>query len=224
MYYCIFAKVFNKNIFTSIMDRFSFLNAAHTEFFAQLYDQYTENPDSVEPSWRSFFQGFDFGMETYSDENQTQPKVQYSDPAPTATVDNSKISDQLQKEFKVVKLIEGYRSRGHLFTKTNPVRDRRVFSPNLDLENFGLSSADLNTVFDAAKLLGLQSSTLNQIIAHLTAIYCQHIGIEYMYIRKPEVVQWIQDKLSINDNQPNFSNEEKKGILTKLNQAVSFEN
>jgi 2-oxoglutarate dehydrogenase E1 component len=50
------------------MDRFSFLNAAHTEFFAQLYDQYLVNPDSVEPSWRSFFQGFDFGMETYNGE------------------------------------------------------------------------------------------------------------------------------------------------------------
>ena len=228
MDYCIFAKVFNKNIFTSIMDRFSFLNAAHTEFFAQLYDQYTENPDSVEPSWRSFFQGFDFGMESYSEENQTQATVQYSAPAPVATtattVDSSKISEQLQKEFKVVKLIEGYRTRGHLFTKTNPVRDRRTFSPNLDLENFGLSSADLNTVFDAAKLLGLQASSLSQIISHLTAVYCQHIGIEYMYIRKPEMVQWIQDKLSFNDNQPTFSNNEKIGILTKLNEAVSFEN
>jgi 2-oxoglutarate dehydrogenase E1 component len=51
------------------MDRFSFLNAAHTEFFAQLYDQYLDNPDSVEASWRSFFQGFDFGMATYDGEN-----------------------------------------------------------------------------------------------------------------------------------------------------------
>ena len=45
------------------MDRFSFLNAAHTAYFAELYDQYLQYPDSVEPSWRAFFQGFDFGME-----------------------------------------------------------------------------------------------------------------------------------------------------------------
>ena len=51
------------------MDRFSFLNAAHTEFFADIYEQYTQNPDSVEPSWRAFFQGFDFGMQTYNEEN-----------------------------------------------------------------------------------------------------------------------------------------------------------
>ena len=59
------------------MDRFSFLNAAHTEFFAQLYDQYLVNPDSVEPSWRSFFQGFDFGQTTYNDENPVQQIVEY---------------------------------------------------------------------------------------------------------------------------------------------------
>ena len=48
------------------MDRFSFLNAAHTAFFADLYEQYLQNPDSVEASWRSFFQGFDFAQEGYT--------------------------------------------------------------------------------------------------------------------------------------------------------------
>ena len=202
------------------MDRFSFLNAAHTDFFAQLYDQYVENPDSVEPSWRSFFQGFDFGMETYNGENP----VQYAIETVSTPVDNSKISEQLQKEFKVIKLIEGYRTRGHLFTKTNPVRERRTFAPTLDLENFGLSNADLNTVFDAAKILYLAPCTLSAIIKHLELVYCQHIGIEYMYMRKPEVIQWIQDRIGINDNQPNFNIEQKNKILNKLNEAVSFEN
>ena len=202
------------------MDRFSFLNAAHTEFFAQLYDQYLENPDSVEPSWRSFFQGFDFGMETYNGENPVQHIINES----SGTVDYTQISEKLQKEFNVLKLVEGYRSRGHLFTKTNPVRDRRTFEPTLDITNFGLSNADLNTVFDAAKVIGIAPCTLTEIIRHLDTIYCQHIGVEYMYIRKPEIVQWIQDKLGVNDNQPTFSTDEKKTILNKLNQAVSFEN
>ncbi len=202
------------------MDRFSFLNAAHTEYFAQLYDQYLENPDSVEPSWRSFFQGFDFGMETYNGE----ASVQYVTETIAVPTDNSKISEQLQNEFKVVKLIDGYRTRGHLFTKTNPVRERRSFSPTLDLENFGLSNADLNTVFDAAKILHLAPCSLSAILKHLELVYCQHIGIEYMYMRKPEVIQWIQDRIGVNDNQPNFSVDQKKSILYKLNQAVSFEN
>jgi len=202
------------------MDRFSFLNAAHTEFFAQLYDQYLDNPDSVEPSWRSFFQGFDFGMETYNGENPVQSPASSS----AGNLDYDQISQKLHKEFNVLKLIEGYRTRGHLFTKTNPVRDRRVFEPSLDITNFGLSSADLNTVFDAGKIVGKVPSTLTEIIKHLDTIYCQHIGVEYMYIRKPEIVQWIQDKLGVNDNQPNFSIDQKKSILNKLNEAVSFEN
>ena len=202
------------------MDRFSFLNAAHTEFFAQLYDQYLDNPDSVEQSWRSFFQGFDFGMATYNEENAAEQIATYS----TNSVASGQVSEKILKEFNVLKLIDGYRTRGHLFTKTNPVRDRRTYSPNLAIENFGLSSSDLDTVFDAAKILGHQPSTLKEIIRRLDNLYCQSIGVEYMYIRKPEVVQWIQDRLNINDNLPNFTIEQKKNILDKLNEAVSFEN
>ncbi|WP_310381731.1 2-oxoglutarate dehydrogenase E1 component [Flavobacterium sp.] len=202
------------------MDRFSFLNAAHTEFFADLYEQYLENPDNVEPSWRSFFQGFDFGMATYNDENP----VNYIANVASGAVESTSVSEKLQKEFNVLKLIDGYRSRGHLFTKTNPVRDRRPSSPSLDYTNFGLTASDLNTVFDAAKVLKFEPCTLQEIIFHLENIYCQHIGVEYMYIRKPEVVDWIQNKLGENDNLPNFSSDEKKAILNKLNQAVSFEN
>lgn len=208
------------------MDRFSFLNAAHTAFFADLYDQYIENPDSVEPSWRSFFQGFDFagtgyGNDGYEMATAAQPAAATTQPA--ANTDYSGIPEKLQKEFKVFNLIEGYRTRGHLFTKTNPVRDRRIFSPSLKLENFGLSDADLNTVFDAGKEVGLEQATLQQIVDHLRKVYCQHIGIEYMYIRNPETRKWIQDRLSINENLPNFNVEQKKNILAKLNDAVSFE-
>ncbi len=202
------------------MDRFSFLNAAHTEFFAQLYDQYLDNPDSVEPSWRSFFQGFDFGMATYNEENAAEQMATYS----SNSVASGQVSEKVLKEFNVLKLIDGYRTRGHLFTKTNPVRDRRTYSPNLAIENFGLSAADLDTVFDAAKILGHQPATLKEIIRRLENLYCQSIGVEYMYIRKPEVVQWIQNRLNINDNLPNFNVEQKKNILDKLNEAVSFEN
>ena len=202
------------------MDRFSFLNAAHTQFFADLYEQYLQNPDSVEPSWRAFFQGFDFGMTTSNEESTQEQTVQFT---PNSS-NNSQVSDKIQKEFNVLKLIDGYRTRGHLFTETNPVRDRRTFTPTLDLENFGLSTDDLNTVFDAAKILGHQPATLQEILNHLKNVYCQHIGIEYMYMRKPEVIQWIQDKININDNLPNFTVDQKKNILAKLNEAVSFEN
>jgi len=198
------------------MDRFSFLNAAHTQFFADLYEQYTQNPDSVEPSWRSFFQGFDFGMATYNEEQLGDQLAQYAG--------SSSSSEKIQKEFNVLKLIDGYRTRGHLFTKTNPVRERRIYTPTLALENFGLSAADLSTVFDAAKVLKLNPCSLQEILDHLNRIYCESIGVEYMYIRDPEVIQWMQDRLNINDNLPHFDTEAKKHILGKLNEAVSFEN
>ncbi len=198
------------------MDRFSFLNAAHTEFFADLYEQYLQNPDSVEPSWRAFFQGFDFGMETYNEEQFSKNTSENQD--------CSLVSDKLQKEFNVLKLIDAYRTRGHLFTETNPVRERRTYVPTLDLENFGLSTSDLDTVFDAAKILGHQPQTLKEILTHLKNVYCKHIGVEYMYMRRPEVIQWMQEKLNINDNLPNFTVDQKKHILGKLNEAVSFEN
>ncbi|WP_445709825.1 2-oxoglutarate dehydrogenase E1 component [Flavobacterium sp.] len=198
------------------MDRFSFLNAAHTAFFADLYDQYLQNPDTVEPSWRSFFQGFDFASEFASPTDQLSAMANGG-----ATVGDN--SEKLQKEFSVLKLIEGYRTRGHLFTKTNPVRERRSYSPTLALENFGLSQSDLATVFDAAKIVNMQPSSLADIIKHLESVYCSSIGIEYMYIRNPKVQEWIKNRLDINDNQPQFSADKKKNILKKLNEAVSFE-
>lgn len=202
------------------MDKYSFLNAAHTSFFAEMYDKYLTNPDSVEPSWRAFFQGFDFGLESALDEVgiDTEQGV-----ATISNGDSITIPETLHKEFQVVRLIDGYRSRGHLFTKTNPVRERRKYSPKLDIENFGLSDGDLDTVFNAGEIIGIGATTLRKIIANLQRIYCDSIGVEYMYIRKPERVQWIQEWLNTNDNHTDFSPNQKKNILKKLNQAVSFE-
>ena len=190
------------------MDRFSFLNTVHTGFIEELYQQYLESPDTVEPSWKSFFQGYDLANSDYSLE------------ADEADVE---IPQQVYKEFKVIELINGYRTRGHLFTKTNPVRNRRQYTPTLDLENFGLGKEDLNTIFNAGSILGLQPSKLGDIVNHLESIYCDSIGIEYMFIRNPEEIQWWQDKLNANDNHPNYEASTKKYILSKLNQAVTFE-
>ncbi|WP_196885693.1 2-oxoglutarate dehydrogenase E1 component [Aureivirga sp. CE67] len=191
------------------MDKFSFLNAAHTGYIADLYEQYLQNPDAIEPSWRSFFQGYDLANENYSLTDDTETEV--------------KVPENVQKEFKVLDLIHGYRTRGHLFTKTNPVRERRNYSPTLDIETFGLSKEDLDKEFKAGKTLGIGTTTLRNIIDHLQKMFCNSIGVEYMYIRNPEEIKWWNERLNQNANLPNFSTEAKKYILTKLNQAVSFE-
>ena len=209
------------------MDRYSFLNAVHPSYIAELYDKYLQYPDSVEPSWRAFFQGFDFGNENGSGEAlglAPQQNETISNAGKTGIeAEYPEYCVNVVKEFQVIKLIDGYRSRGHLFTKTNPVRERRQYTPKLDIENFGLSKHDLNTTFKAGETLGIGEATLQSILDHLNNIYCDSIGIEYMHIRKPEETKWIEDKLNINENQPNFSEDKKKNILKKLNEAVAFE-
>ncbi len=190
------------------MDKFSFLNAAHTGFIADLYDQYLIHPDAVEPSWRSFFQGYDLANEKYS---LKEDEV------------SAEIPQEVKKEFLVADLINGYRTRGHLFTETNPVRERRQYHPSLDIETFGLSEGDLNSYFSAGGILGLGKVTLSQIIKHVRSIYCDSIGVEYMYMRNPEKLKWWQTRLNENENHPKYTIEAKKYILGKLNQAVIFE-
>lgn len=203
------------------MDRFSFLGGVHTTFIDDLYQKYLKSPDSIEPSWKAFFQGYDFALEEYDDANGESGEISESQKAAL----RSQVSEKIRKESQVLELIDDYRSRGHLFTQTNPVRQRRSYSPALDYKNHGLTEEDLDQEFEAAKDIGSKKAdTLRNIIERLHKTYCQSIGIEYMYIREPEKVSWIKSFLNQNDNQPNFTLDEKKEILQKLNEAVSFEN
>jgi 2-oxoglutarate dehydrogenase E1 component len=190
------------------MDKFSFLNAAHTGFIADLYDQYLVNPDAVEPSWRSFFQGYDLANEDYSFSEEETPVG---------------IPQEVRKEFLVADLINGYRTRGHLFTETNPVRDRRQYTPSLELDNFRLDENDLDKEFSAGDILGLGRVKLSVIVNHLKKVYCDSIGVEYMYMRNPEKLKWWQQRLNENENHPKYSVDAKKYILSKINHAVTFE-
>jgi 2-oxoglutarate dehydrogenase E1 component len=188
------------------MDNYSFLGAVNSAFFEEIYEQYLKNPDSVEQTWRSFFQGYDFANESYTlDEIESQfPK-------------------SFRKEFDVINLIDAYRQRGHLFTKTNPVRERRDYQPKLDIEFFNLQNSDLETVFQAGTQCGIGPSTLSDIVIHLNKVYCQSIGVEYMYIRNSSERNWIKNYIHKNDNQPLFTLDQKKQMLKKLNEAVAFE-
>jgi 2-oxoglutarate dehydrogenase E1 component len=188
------------------MDKFSYLSNMDVSTVEHLYQSYKSDPNSVAEDWQQFFAGFDFAEQLYSEDN-----VDFGIPA------------NVKKEFDVINLINGYRKNGHLFTRTNPVRERRKYSPTLDKENFELSDADLDTTFRAGSMIGIGPATLRQIIEHLEKTYCESIGVEYMYMRRPEVIGWMQNLIESNKNQPNFSLEEKKQVLKKLSQAVLFE-
>ena len=200
------------------MDRFSFLNTAHIELIDSMYQQYLQSPDSIEPSWKSFFQGFDFALENYGESVQEVPQVVQT------AINTGAVPEDILTEFKVINLIEAYRTRGHLFTKTNPVRKRREYSPTLDIENFGLTKADLGKKFDCATQVGMAApATLEDIIKHLEQVYCDSIGVEYIHIKNVEEKNFIRKWISENENHPILSVEEKRQILHKLNQAIAFE-
>ena len=190
------------------MDRFSFLGTSHIGFIEDLYKEYLSDPDSIEPSWRAFFQGYDFSKSDFSD----------------LLEDQAVVPDEVRKEFSVLNLVHGYRTRGHLFTQTNPVRTRRKYSPDLSLKNFGLNDSDLELKFQAASELGLESpASLKDIINHLENTYCRSIGVEYMYVREPDVISWIQKFIQSNENAPILDSNDRLYILHKLNEAIAFE-
>ncbi|MBN1339263.1 MAG: 2-oxoglutarate dehydrogenase E1 component [Bacteroidales bacterium] len=185
------------------MDKYSWLSNADPAQIAELYRMYKEYPSSVDEGWARFFEGFDFAQADYT--GQKGGALYYSD------------------EFKVINLINGYRQRGHLFTLTNPVRSRRKYTPTLDIENFGLSEKDLDKVFHAGHEIGTGPAKLKDIIAHLKETYCLSIGVEFLYIRKPEVVSWLKSRMEGSRNTYPFTPADRRFILKSLSRAVLFE-
>ena len=190
------------------MDRLNYINSGNAAYIDSLYELYKQDPESVDFGWQKFFEGFDFGRETPVQTTAATPET----------------PEHFLKEINVLNMIDGYRSRGHLFTKTNPVRERRKYFPGKDLETFGLSDADMETVFSAGVEVGLGAATLRDIRQLLEDTYCQSIGAEYRYIRNPIKIKWFEDRMESKRNTPSFTVDEKKLMLNKLNEAVVFEN
>ncbi len=188
------------------MDKLTYLNPNSAAYVESLYESYKQDPESVDFGWQKFFEGFELGR---------------SGEASNVTMETP---EHFLKEIGVLNLINGYRTRGHLFTKTNPVRERRKYFPGKEISQWGLDDNDLETVFNAGVEVGLGPAKLKDIIALLEQTYCQSIGMEFMFIRHPERIKWFLDRIESTRNTPNFSIEEKKQILSKLNQAVIFEN
>ncbi len=187
------------------MDKLTYLSNADSGYIDSLYQAYKEDPNAVDVSWQKFFEGFEFGQ-----------TAEGGDAA-------AETPEQAIKEINVLNMINGYRDRGHLFTETNPVRERRKYFPGKELETFGLSEADLDTVFNAGVEVGLGKAKLKDIRQLIEDTYCRSIGAEFRYIRHPEKIKFLQDKMEADRNTPQFSLDGKKRILKKLNEAVIFE-
>lgn len=189
------------------MDNLTFLSNADSSYIDGLYQAYKADPNSVDFGWQKFFEGFDFG--------------QTSEGGSVESVEG--VSDHALKEINVLNMIHGYRDRGHLFTQTNPVRERRKYYPGKELETFGLSESDMDTVFNAGVEVGLGPAKLRDIRQLIEDTYCRSIGAEFKYIRNPEKIKWLQGHMEADRNQPHYDVDQKKRIFKRLNRAVIFE-
>jgi 2-oxoglutarate dehydrogenase E1 component len=231
------------------MDAYTYVANADAAAIETLYQAYQQDPESVDFGWRKFFEGFDFSQQypegaPVESGNGGQAAPATKSPAATGAVPQpddygvlntsastnnapSLASGEVasDKETAVRNLIHAYRSRGHLRAKTNPVRERKDRQARLDLTDFGLGEADLDTAFRNGEVLGLGANAkLRDIVAALEKIYTGSIGFEYMYIRDPQVLDWFRAKVEKDSLAFNPGVEYKKRILKKLNEAVVFEN
>jgi len=191
------------------MKDFSYITSSHPAYIEQLYQDFSQSPESIDPDLRKFFEGFDFAV------SQMQRDPSISPLEIGAEID-------WRKELGVYRLILGYRNKGHLLANTNPIRKRRDRGANLHLEFFGLSEADLGKSFYAGNLIGLGTVTLHAIQEHLKKCYANHVGIEFKYISNQEKIDFL-----VHEMESEFIKlmdiSKRKRILEKLNQGVIFE-
>lgn len=199
------------------MNRSSLPTHANTAVIEAAYERWSQNPDSVDPTWRAFFQGFALGS------NGASPSAALAAAdGQAATAANAPIIDSL-KQSRVHHLINTYRSLGHLEAHLDPLSEPPPAHPKLSLAQFSLSEADLQTSFDVGTYLGGGQMKLSDVLTNLRLTYCDHIGVEYMHIQDVDVRTWLQEKMELTRNQPDFSKAEKVRILRRVYKAELFE-
>jgi 2-oxoglutarate dehydrogenase E1 component len=182
------------------MKDFQYITSQHPAFVENLYQDFVKDPESVDPEFRKFFEGFDFAIASGKPATngngvkiKEAPQVSAESGIDPITPDSYR--DGWKRELGVYRMILGYRNKGHLIAKTNPIRKRRDRGANLNLEFFGFTEDDLDKTFHAGSLIGLGTTTLKNIIAHLEKCYAHHVGIEFKYISKQEKIDWLTNEM-----------------------------
>jgi len=193
------------------MSSFSIATGPNAEIIDVMYRTWLDNPDAVDPTWRAFFQGFSLGSNSGS-------------PSDAATRDSSAsvIVDSL-KQSHVHYLIAAYRSLGHYQSHIDPLSEKPAPYSKLQLSEFNLSEADLNTSFDIGTYLGGGQMKLKDIIASLEQTYCGHVGVEYTHIQDQDCRKWLQDRIESTKLKPTFNPAQKLRILRHVHKAELFE-
>jgi 2-oxoglutarate dehydrogenase E1 component len=128
-----------------------------------------------------------------------------------------------KRAIAVIRLINMYRTRGHVLADLDPLSDEPGHSPELDLEYYDLTLWDMDREFYCGGLGGNEKASLQEIVRLLRDTYCGKIGAEYMHLLDLEERQWLRERMESTTNTPELDDDQKKEILHKLNQAKAFE-
>jgi 2-oxoglutarate dehydrogenase E1 component len=167
----------------------------------ELYEQWRQAPESLPESWQIFFEGFDLA---------TCPR-------------DCIAADRAKSQACVGSLIAAFRTLGHLEAKLDPLGRPPEGHPELELDAFGLTEADLDLVFDTGQLQGPERAPLREILEILRETYCRSLGVEYMHIQDPAIRRWLQQEMEPLHNRPQYDRDRKRQILADLTEAEFFE-
>src|ERR1700709_2222888 len=153
------------------MKDFSYISNQHPAYIESLYNDFSKDPNSIDPELKKFFEGFDFAVSTGKPSTNGGPTNGASKngngAAATVSANVDPASIDWMYEIRAYRMILGYRNKGHLLAKTNPIRSRKDRGANVNLAFYGFTEADLGKTFHAGNLLGLGTTTLQNIFNHL---------------------------------------------------------
>jgi 2-oxoglutarate dehydrogenase E1 component len=196
------------------MKDFQYITASHPQYIESLYSDFIKDPNSVDPEMKKFFEGFDFAVGNGGANGSSAAAV------PTTGASSSAVD--WMREIMAYRMILGYRNKGHLLAKTNPIRKRKDRGANIELAFYGFNEADLDKEFHAGQLIGLGKTTLRNIQQHMEKCYASHVGVEFKYISDQTKVDFLTNAFEKEFHQPLPLNKRKR-VLEKLNQGVMFE-
>ncbi len=197
------------------MQKADYANLANIEYIERAYEQWCNDPKSLEAGWRFFFEGFELGRRGIPLRRQ---KAGADDKESAAATPQT-----AKGQWQIDRLIYAYRDIGHLIADTNPLDPGNKSHAELELSNFGFSEADLDVEYGLGSLYGPPQASLREIHQILRDTYCRTIGSEYMHIQDPTQRHWLQQRLETARGRPAFPAERKMRLLRQLLRAEFFE-
>ncbi|MFZ9386938.1 MAG: 2-oxoglutarate dehydrogenase E1 component [Chitinophagaceae bacterium] len=200
------------------MKDFSYITSSSPAFIENLYQDFLKDPSAVDPDMRKFFEGFDFALSNAAANVNGKPVPEHT----KMIKEDERGSDAWLRELRAYRMILGYRNKGHLVARTNPIRERKDRGAHIDLSFYGFTEADLDSEFRVGSLVGLGPCTLRQLREYLEKCYAGHAGFEFKYISDPGKVEWLTSAIEKTMMEP-LPLPKRRRILEKLNQGVMFE-